>query len=188
MQEGVEQTQRRGNWLSQNICSLVRTNNKVSIYVWVGTCDFTLKEGRFISIKPDISSSLVKFKENLDSIKRLANQEPTVKLTFLQLPIFSITEWNKTKGHANPDSFKDSDQDLHRYIKSANQYIGELNDSLGTTTPKFNQDLIKSTKGRPDGKIRYLINNHLLKDGVHPSQLLAKVWMKNILKKLQKTV
>ena len=49
----------KGGWTSSNLFSYLYKNfrkllhkyNKISLYIWVGTCDFTEKIGRFVSLR-----------------------------------------------------------------------------------------------------------------------------------------
>ena len=58
---------------------------------------------------------------------------------------------------------------LKKEVEALNKAIEETNTSLGRNTLKFQSDIIKTRSGN-----RQNINFHLLKDGLHPKQLLAK--------------
>ena len=44
-------------------------------------------------------------------------------------------------------------------------------------TPRLSQDQILSNKRKKDIRVRYRINYNLLSDGVHPENIIAKLWL-----------
>jgi hypothetical protein len=63
------------------------------------------------------------FKQFID----LVNQYPNCKLTFLEVPHYSIVRWNTTRGHRQPEVFATQDNTLHEQIEAINQVIHTLN-------------------------------------------------------------
>lgn len=166
-------------WCNKNVHKLTHQYGRVHIYVWIGTCDFTNKDGVFITRNKD--DRLTTVKDNLRTIKSRF-LSANVKLTFLHIPYYSIQYWNGFKGHKNTDIFKEDDNKLNELVDSVNHYIDGLNQELGTSnSPKFNLDLVRSRKPK-DSSQRYSLNLKLLKDGIHPGTLLSKAWLVSLTK------
>ena len=112
--------------------------------------------------------------ENLS--KYLANRK--VKLVLLEVPYFSIKEFNRHLGHRYPEEFKNQDTDLILALGKLNKKIRDINTENQTIAPKFSVDLkASSTKGR---RTKYYINYNVYNDGIHPKPLLAKYWIRKI--------
>ena len=179
-------------WLKDNVDVLNDRYGPLSIYIFTGTCDLTIKQtlasstpGRkrpritrspFIQLRDP--TSVVLLKRHYVWIQNLLAKK-NVKLTFLHVPLYSIERWNKSKGHPNPGSFKSDDKKLTEYVLSINNFIDARNQELGTYSPKLNQDLKRSRKAKK-GKQRYSWNFNMYSDGVHPKDKLAKSWLKSI--------
>lgn len=168
-------------WCKNNVHKLIHEFHRVHIYLWIGTCDFTKKDGHYIC--KNENNPLRKIKENLCEIKdRFVSDN--VRITFLHVPYYSISIWNKQKGHQNPDQFKNDDFELNELVDSVNSYIDGLNEELGTSaSPKFNLDIVRSRKPK-DAKQRYSLNFGLLPDGIHPGQLLSKAWLISLIRRM----
>lgn len=88
-------------------------------------------------------------------------------LVFLELPHYSISQWNSTKGNTGLDEYKQQDQELLVRINTVNAHIRTLNSVPGISSPKFAADVLNNRKSK--GKAHYYsLNRKLLKDGVHP--------------------
>ena len=77
---------------------------------------------------------------------------------------------------------REQDNTLHEQIEAINQVIHTLNREQGVRSPLLTVHLrarkkVKRGKNKPTKDI---INFNLLSDGIHPSPLLAKVWLKEI--------
>lgn len=164
--------------------SLLYHHRRISLYVFVGTCDFTSKGKRFIQLKRPTDQTLRSYFQNLEILKNRCSGN-RIRLTFLQVPYYSIEAWNKSNGHKRPEIFKDDDKSLSRVINRANAHIDRLNEEVGSYTPQFNQDLQQSKK-RKGGKQRYSMKFALLKDGIHPGPKLARSWLASIKRKINK--
>lgn len=175
------------HWLRSNLQNITEEHERVNFYIWIGTCDPTTKNGRYIQLIKNQSEVVNKIKQNLQQIKDQIIRKPEQKnsVTFLQIPYFSLVRWNGSKGHPTPGTFTEDDKTLKTTIDTINQHIDSLNNDLGTYSPKFNLDITRTRKAK-NGKIRYSINLNLFKDGIHPGETLAKVWLKNISKKITK--
>lgn len=165
--------------------SLLRHHGQISLYVFLGTCDFTSKGSkRLIKLNKPTSQSLHKYFSNLETLK-LRCTSKRVRITFFQCPYYSIQRWNKAQGHKTPSIFKDDDKTLTKVINRANAYIDRLNCEASTYTPQLNQDFQRSRKhsGR---KPRYSLRFNLLKDGIHPKPKLARSWLSSIKRKVNR--
>ena len=52
----------------------------------------------------------------------------------LECPIYSIFEWNKSRGHPDTDAFKDQDKLLEDKIRTLNEHTREQNNYV---VPQF---------------------------------------------------
>lgn len=196
--KGGATTFERYLWLKQNVDVLINKYGPLSVYVFTGTCDLTIKQSfkvcasgkrrsrithsPFIQLRD--TSSVELLKRHYVWIQRLLKGK-NVKLTFLHVPLYSIEHWNKAKGHPNPSSFKSDDKKLTEYVLSINSFIDTLNRDLGTYSPRLNEDLQRSRKSKK-GKQRYSWKFSMYSDGVHPTNKLAKSWLKSISRKIKK--
>jgi hypothetical protein len=82
----------------------------------------------------------------------LVKQYPNCRVTFLEIPIFSIKEWNEHNKHKTPDQFKDQDLKLEEHVYNLNNKIRTTNVENNNHSPIFSTD-IKNQKGRPPQQI-----------------------------------
>lgn len=170
------------SWLRRNLENFLTKYYEISLYIWIGTCDLTVKEKKFISLRKSPNDGLESLKSHLLKIKELCSSAK-IKLTFLHIPVYSIQLWNKAKGHPESDQFKSDDERLNTLIDAANQFIDHVNCSIGSHSPKLNQDLVRSRKKKGQ-KARYSLNFNLLRDGIHPGKNLSQTWLAHICKKI----
>jgi hypothetical protein len=45
-------------------------------------------------------------------IIKIINRYPGTKVTFLETPVYSIKNWNESKGHKDPNVFVEQDENL----------------------------------------------------------------------------
>lgn len=178
-------TAERVEYLRHNIKQLIKDYGTLYIYIWVGTCDVTYKAGKYIDIRFKDASLL------LDHLKPLFQEfvdlcaKHTVDCVFLEIPQISIVEWNRSRHHPNPCAFKDNDVLVRNQINQINEIFHEFNNALGKRPPSLMIDLTHSRKQKEKAaKISY--NFSLMLDGVHPSTLLARTWMRKILISIQR--
>ncbi|MEW8545261.1 MAG: hypothetical protein AB2693_17190 [Candidatus Thiodiazotropha sp.] len=194
--KGGATSSERLDWLRSHSTDLIEKYRSVTLYVWVGTCDFTVKDSthhgkgkhsrksrKFISIR-DPDTAFKKFKHNLNSLKKHCARKH-IQVTFLHVPYYSIEAYNAQKGHENPVVFKNDDKILTDLIKRANSFINDLNCEVNSYSPKFNEDLVRSRKKRGSSQ-RYSINLKLLHDGLHPCETLARSWLASLTRKITK--
>ena len=172
-------------WLNNNLRDLCDKHGQIVLYIWVGTCDFTAKEKKFISLLPQPEEVLTSLKENYRRIKALC-EDRGLKVVFLHVPYYSIQIWNENKHHTDPECFKADDFKLTSLIDSVNKYIDELNSQSNTASPKFCVDMVRRRKKASSATTRYSVNFGLLRDGIHPSETLARAWMTSIARRICK--
>ena len=101
-----------------------------------------------------------------------------------EIPVYSIKEYNKNKGHTDPGTFTKQDI-LANQIYLVNETIRHLNQQLNTHSPNFSfflQARKQITKKRHRQRKQKTVvlqyyNYKLYRDGIHPGQNLARVWL-----------
>jgi hypothetical protein len=85
----------RLQFLKDNLQHELQNLNLITLYVWVGTCNFIRKEGDFIYLVSKDNSTVDNLISELKGIYHFTRQfENQVKLVFLHIPLFSICEHN----------------------------------------------------------------------------------------------
>ena len=159
--------------------SLINQENKPIVLIWLGTCDLTEKRGKFLYLKNNLPVRIGILSKLYHTIKaEILAKRPDCTVLFLPCPDLSIIEWNKSKGHNNPESFLNDQCVLEQHIKLLNKEFFAINESSRLVAPSLNRDLIRSTKRSKHTK--YKINFNLLRDGVHPKHNLALLWLLRI--------
>lgn len=170
-------------FLTNHLPDLLPLHKQIVIYIWLGTCDVTRKVGVTKSIElrsENTGETLNYLKLQYSRIIDYCRQYSTVQLVFLELPPYSIGQWNSTKCGANPADYKAQDELLMTQINTINEHIRTLNADAGVRSPKFGLDILHYRKSRNNRQFVNL-NTGLLLDGVHPKAIVAKVWMRKIL-------
>lgn len=190
--ESGAQTYDRVEWLSKNIERLVNNLGNIHLYVWLGTNDLTTidKSTKHISLKHEDNSTIQELSTYYQLIAETISIFPECKLTFLEIPPFSIEIWNKGKDHLEPHIFREQDHKLCDQINDLNQIIRHMNNSLESHSPNFSLTLYQNPKYRK-GNHRELAqrktyNFNLYRDGIHPSYSLAVNWLKRISIQMQR--
>ena len=168
----------------KKIKSLLKFHNRISLYVWIGTCDLTAKFKRFIDLRTPSIRTRDTLCRNLEIIANRCRHS-RIRVHFLHCPYYSIQHWNKNKGHRNPEVYAQSDKRLTEIVDSVNSFIDHLNQVNYTYSPKLNVDLQRGRKRR-GGKQRQSLNFKLFLDGIHPDKKLAKSWLTSIKRKINK--
>ena len=171
-------------WLQQNLDRTVEQYNNIQFYIWLGTCDLTIYDKPFIHLASESDDCYHHiYNRHLPPVQivELITHHPGCSLTFLETPIYSIYEYNKTKGKTDV-KFKHQDNILLEQIQQLNSITRELNNSLNSTSPCFSVDLSrphwKNSKTKQSLRDQY--NYNLMKDGLHPDTNLSKVWLKKL--------
>ena len=162
--------------LKRIIFQKIRHVRKPIVFIWFGTCELTVKQGRCISLINGLNN---KNDELIDSYRNLRREILEVNrnsvVVFIECPYFSIYEWNRMKGNCSEED-KSANLELKVAIDNLNYRLAELNT---VSTPRISLDLIASCKKK--GKsTSYKVNYRLLTDGVHPSQNLARLWLRKV--------
>ena len=110
--EGGRSCKKGYKWLKSNIKSKIRKLGRIWIYVWLGTCDLTTKNKKYVSLTSEGEQAIDKAYEYLLKIKELAENNPKCEITFLEIPVYSIVEWNRQYKHKDPESFQEQDTKL----------------------------------------------------------------------------
>ena len=138
-------------WLRINLGERVKWYNKILLMIWLGTCDITIKKGKYIklrdtSVERATNNIICQLRDLLQEVLRF----PTITPVFLENPVYSISKYNQSKGHPHPESFNDQDNILCEQIESLNLKIRQLNIELGhreTVSPRFSLDVEQRRKG-----------------------------------------
>ena len=172
-------TTREGiNWLKTRLRELQTDHGELCVFIFLGTCDFTTKTGDFITLNENHETEREYVLTRYHLLSNFARRKH-FEVTFLEIPIFSITEWNRFKGDPVPEVFNNDDKDLRATLEKVNCEIREINRGNGKYSPVFSCDLQRSRKGARQRE-RYYYDLSLYVDGIHPKPLLAKLWLRRI--------
>ena len=176
-QSGADSANRL-QYLRDNLAHELQTLGNITLYVWVGTCDLTDKQGNFISLAAQDNTRVNQLTTNLREIYHFTRQfGDSVKLVFLHLPVYSIYHWNLAHNYqGNTEQFKNDDYKLNLQVSDVNFFIEDTNRLLHANTPKFSLDLTKP-RSRQSSPIVYSLNFKLYSDGVHATNELATLWL-----------
>jgi hypothetical protein len=118
--------EKRLRWLRRNIQNKVNELGSIHFYIWLGTCNLTTKDKSvYISLAFTETNDAIAvitnlFKQFID----LVNPYPNCKLTFLEVPYYSIVRWNTTRGHRQPEVFATQDNTpMNKLRRSTKLYI-----------------------------------------------------------------
>lgn len=185
-------------WLQKNLHRKVNQFGYVTLYIFLGTCDLTklvyvseksgnrTRQKRYIGLRHSTDYAAVNYiTGQIDKICCLVSYFPTVSVVFLEIPPYSIREWNRYQGHPKPDNFESQNRILYERISLVNDYIREINSALLHESPRFSKDLKRGRKEKGQHR-RYSLCFKEYKDGIHSRSLLSRVWMKRILLRIIK--
>jgi hypothetical protein len=77
---------------------------KLTFYVWLGTCDLTYyeKSTRFISLETDNDRNIRYIIRKCKELKAIITEQfVRSEVVFLEVPSLSIQHWNHSRGHTN---------------------------------------------------------------------------------------
>ena len=155
--------------------------DNIALFIWIGTCDLTVRNGKYISLRSDNDDSIDKLIQNFEEIEALFKTYTECSLTFLEIPVYSIFEYNKKQGHKDHNQF--ISYCLIQQVHKANERNRQINTRLDSSSPNFCLDLshnkVRNTKNQHI-RLRDKYNFTLYRDGVHPSINLSKVWLRKI--------
>ena len=122
------QTCRDGyKWLKSNLRQKPKKLGSIWIYVRLGTCDLTSKNKKYIALTAEDDQAVANAYEYLLKIAALVKDYPSCKITILEIPVYSIKDWNQRKGHKNPDEFIEQDKKLETQVYNLNGKIRQIN-------------------------------------------------------------
>ena len=157
--------------------NLIKRTYRPFILLWFGTNELTRitrKPENYIDIIdnieeciPTLINSYLQYKQLIYTINRGSN------VIFLEVPYYSIINWNKCKKHPHPELFENHQHRLELAINSLNEEIRKLNGEK--ISPRLANDLILSTKKSKKTQLKR-INYSLLYDGIHPTTTICKLW------------
>lgn len=171
-------------WIERTLPELVKQHGRVTLYIWLGTCDLTKKNGKFIDFRyVDHSSCVRNITYYIDLFRAYIRSFPEVTPIFLEIPPYSIVEWNKSKGHSDPEIFREKDKTLSEIIGILNDYIRQVNDLCSVFSPKYKLDTLRYRKEKGKSP-RISFNFSLYLDGIHPDHMLSRVWLKRLIENI----
>lgn len=178
-------TQDCKNWLQENIRSEIDTYGDIHLYVWAATCNLTTKnKDRSISLTTENNDTVEFIIHQYRQILNLINKYPSCRVTFLNIPVYSISKYNDYIKVQNPINIIQQDNNLLQQIKILNEKIHDLNLSLRVTSPDFNINLCTNPKHTTcrgqHSTTKLFYNFELYQDGIHPRYLLNTVWLHKI--------
>ena len=143
------------HWLEKNIKSKINELGNIHLYIWLGTCDLTTKDkDGTISLATQHSETSKNVLEELKKFKLLLQPYPNSKITFTEIPHYSITKWNGRVKKSPTEDRINQDQELHQQIVDLNTQIQDLNSSPNVRSPLLNLHLkaskqVKRAKNKP---------------------------------------
>jgi hypothetical protein len=87
-------------WLKRNIDRNLQNLEDIALYFWLGTCNLTSKDkSRFISLSTQNNETLDHIIRTLLEFKSFLADYTQVKLTFLEVPIYSmaVAQWRQMR-------------------------------------------------------------------------------------------
>ncbi|CAC5378193.1 unnamed protein product [Mytilus coruscus] len=182
-------SQKGFTWLQQNIAQNIERIGNIHLYVWLGTCDLTTYDSKFISITSE-QNIIQQITDIYQQIVEFLKSYPGCKITFLEIPPYSIIDFNSYKKHDNPSSFKNQDEQLLKNVQELNNNIRYINSTLDTSSPNFAKDINHHHQEKTSkSKKLTLRDNYMFKlyrDGIHPKPTLSKVWLKKLATQIQR--
>jgi hypothetical protein len=166
-------------WIKQGLRRQLSNHGKIHLYVWSGTCDLTCKQNRKIALADQEGEIVSRLIQLYKKFYKLTESHINLRVTILEVPYYSIERWNTHKGCQTSEEDRIQDQILKDQIDEINTNIRELNSDRQLRSPKFNLD-VTWCRSAASKRNNYYIKFNLFKDGIHPDDLLAKVWLRNL--------
>lgn len=137
-------------------------NTETSSYLWSGTCDITVKEGKFIKLghrnKKTIDLIVNRYRRAINIVDKFSGAE---------------IKYNKTKGHKKPAKFRVEDFKVTNQIKELNKRTAEVNESLNKNIIRTSKYYFISRSVKRGGRRKSIKISINKRDGVHSRQLLT---------------
>lgn len=155
------------------------------IYIWLGTCDITRKEGKITQVRcwdnTIVDTITAQYRRAITIVSKFQD----IKVKFIEIPCYSIVAYNRHKGHSNPDLFKNQDIEICRQVEALNANIRAINSEIGQSTLRFNKDITRRRKDTDNRKkknngVRISYKFSVFYDGIHPGTELALIWSRRL--------
>ena len=167
-------------WLGEHIHDKIRELGDIHLYIWLGTCNLTKKnKDGTISLTSQQPNAAIHIFTELIKFQELFVPYQNCRTTIVEIPNYSITNWNtKVKGQQSDDRLNE-DKELHAQIDQLNESIHQFNSSSGVQSPLLNLHTKASKQVKRDrNKPRKQYTNYrLYADDIHPKRMLAKAWL-----------
>ena len=157
----------------------IRRYNNPALIVWFGTCELMRvvdKHKKYIDLVDNVSNEVAILADKYRTYKHnRVLAKSSCRIIFLCIPMYSIINWNKKKGHPSPDSFLEHQALLENAITELNQLLREINNPY--MPPQIVQDMFIFIKRKAGQVLTQKSNYTLLLDGVHPGKMISKLWL-----------
>ena len=167
--------------IEERIEKAIKRHRNIVIYLWSGTCDLTVKEGKFIKLRNRNNKTIDLIVKQYKRAIKIVDRFPRAEIKIVDCPILSIVNFNKTKGHKQPATFRVDDFKVTNQIKELNKRIVQLNDNLGKNTIRTSKYYFRSRNVKSGGRRKSVKISINQRDGVHPGQLLSLAITKQLL-------
>lgn len=161
-------------------------HGKIIIYLWSGTCDVTVKEGKSIRLRNKDCKSIEHILSEFKSLIRYLDKYGSrVILRIVDCPLLSISKWNNK--HLKPstkeiEKYKKEDKLLTEQLTTLNKRIWQLNLNLGFQPIKTSQFYFRTRGGKNKTTLRHSVRITLNKqDGVNPGKTISLIFCKLLL-------
>ena len=182
--KGGATTEKQYDFLCDNLEIKLHRYPDIVLYLWLGTCDLTVKQhDGLIELKSRDKSSANDLIKQFRDIYTFLRGFPTVEPVLLELPPYSISEYNRHKGREDT-KYRDDDKILHEHIRIVNTFVRETNLIYRRESPRFSLDIENCRRDRYK-KPRYTFRfSTFYYDGIHPISELARLWLLRICQKV----
>lgn len=178
------QSKKGVEFIKSEIGCLSKKYESVTVLFWHGTCDISNKISKHIFPRYDSTEKVISFAHEIfGELESLISGYTNTTLYYLEIPPISIRKWNQQRDYEH--WVAQSDELINNQARAFNSVIQEYNKRSGFISPKFEQDLTRSRKKKSQ-PTKYSLNFNILKDGVHPSGLIAKYWLLRIFQAIEK--
>ena len=135
-------------YLTKEADKYIRRYNNPAIIVWFGTCELTQvvdKHKKYIDLVDNISNIVTILADKYRTYKHnRVLAKSSCRIIFLCVPMYSIIDWNSSKGHPDPNSFAEQQVILEKSITELNLLLRELNSPY--LPPQIVQDMFVNIK------------------------------------------
>lgn len=165
---------RTNSFMQDYTLNRIKTTPNPLVILFFGTCELTVKNGKYITIPTDLDGRVQEVIEQYYIYKQtILEYNPSATVIYLDCPYFSLIQWNFLKGHPSPGGFEPDQKRLETAILSFNKKLRDINGAR--PVPRLALDFIYSTK-KKDKQLIKLRNYGLLTDGVHAGRFISKLW------------